>query len=79
VTTQLRRRDYTELLGVEVVAVASQQEPKAEGREPSEAVSWDSSASVSVSVRVRNSFDTDTGSGFETRAFTTFEVLLDML
>jgi len=37
VTTQLRRRDCVEVLGVDVVAVAGKQELEVEGREPTEA------------------------------------------
>ncbi len=37
VTAELRRRDYIESLGVDLVAVAGKQELGVEGREPSEA------------------------------------------
>jgi hypothetical protein len=37
VTAELRRRDCVEVFGVEVVAMASEQELEVEGREPSEA------------------------------------------
>jgi len=54
VTTQLRRRNFLYVFGVEVVAVVGEEELEVEGRESSEPGFVEPSASISVSVCARN-------------------------